>query len=103
MATDGPDPEPCNPEVFEHGDPIFMTHGIPSNAMEQWVKKVAKESGQRVDWHFAGGRAVVLFLGDREAVRDAITVHLPEHDALYRKAFAKSGMEPPFDVEHYFF
>lgn len=86
MATDGPDPQPCDPEIFQHGTVIFITHTIPSNAMEGWVRKVAEASGQPVDWHFVGGRACVRALGDLQAVRAAIDALLPEHDALYAKA-----------------
>lgn len=86
MATDGPDPTPCNQEVFNKGEVVFMTHSIPSNAMEGWVRKVAKLSGQRVDWHFFGGRARILALGDIEVVKAAIIELLGEHDDLYREA-----------------
>lgn len=92
MATDGPDPKECDKEVFEDGEPVFLTWSIPSNAMEGWVKKVAEKSGQRVDWHFFGGRAVVKALGDLKAVRAAIEELLPEHDALYFKAVEGLGM-----------
>ena len=83
MATDGPDPPPCDRDVFDHGTCVFVTHTIPSNAMEGWVKNVAKLSGQRVDWHFSGGRACVRALGDLNAVERAIEKLLPEHDELY--------------------
>lgn len=89
MATDGPDPPPCDKKVFQNGELVFVTHTIPSNAMEGWVKKVAKRSGQRVDWHFAGGRACVLALGDIAKVHQAIVDLLPEHDRLYRTAVRK--------------
>lgn len=59
MATDGPDPTPCNKEVFANGTQVFMTSTIPSNAMEGWVRKVAAVSGQRVDWYFSGGHGLV--------------------------------------------
>jgi hypothetical protein len=86
MATDGPDPPPCDSKVFKEGQRVFMTHSIPSNAMEGWVQKVAKLSGQPVDWHFYGGRAVVLALGDLDKVQQAIQELKPEHDALYAKS-----------------
>lgn len=98
MATDGPDPTPCDPEVFKSGECIFVTHTIPSNAMEGWVAKVRELSGQKVDWHFAGGRALILFIGDEQKVMDAITQLLPEHDELYRKActgFMSGEGNPP--------
>lgn len=36
--------------------------------MEAWAKRLALDSGQKVDWHFVGGRAVVKALGDLEKV-----------------------------------
>lgn len=89
MATDGPTPPACDPELFKKGSCVFITHTIPSNAMEGWVKKVASASGQRVDWHFVGGRARVVALGDLEAVRAAIELLMPEHDALFEQAMNK--------------
>lgn len=92
MATDGPTPPPCDTEIFKNGVQVFVTHTIPSNAMEGWVKKVAERSGQRVDWHFAGGRAVVLALGDTAKVKSAIQELMPEHDQLYKIALKKLGL-----------
>ncbi len=92
MATDGPDPPRCDQDIFENGEEVFVTHTIPSNAMEGWVKQVAERSGQRVDWHFYGGRAVVKALGDIDRVQSAITALMPEHDRLYREAYKKLGL-----------
>lgn len=74
MATDGPDPPPCNPEIFEKGEGVCVLDGS-SNAVERWVKAVAKRANARVDWHYSGGRANVLHLGDsksRQRVLNAI-------------------------------
>lgn len=35
-----------------------------SKNAEAWVREVAAQSGQRVDWHYSGGIAHVLVLGD---------------------------------------
>lgn len=82
MALDGPTPPPCDAEVFQDGTVVLLTHGIRSNAMERWVKKLAEASGQRVDWHFAGGRAVVKALGDLPKVEAALSALKAEHDRL---------------------
>ncbi len=63
MATDGPTPPPCDPDIFEHGTPVVVLDGS-SNAIERWVKMVAATAGAAVDWHYVGGRARVLHLGD---------------------------------------
>jgi hypothetical protein len=74
MATDGPDPEDCDEEVFEKGKGVCVVDGR-SNAVERWVKSVAEKANARVDWHYSGGRANVLHLGDdasRQRVLNAI-------------------------------
>jgi|CXWK01.1.fsa_nt_gi hypothetical protein len=84
-STDGPTPPPCSQDIYRNGVLVFMTHGIGgSNAIERWVKSIAKASGQPVDWHFAGGRVCVLALGDLAKVREAVRSAMPEHDRLYR-------------------
>lgn len=82
MATDGPTPAPCDAEVFKDGSCVLITHSIASNGMEAYVKCIAAVSGQRVDWHMAGGRARVLALGNLDAVTNAIGLLQPIHDYL---------------------
>lgn len=89
MATDGPTPPDCVADIYERGTLMFQTASIGgSNAIERWVKKLAATSGQPVDWHFAGGRVMVLALGDLVRVRAAIREHMPEHDEMFRANIA---------------
>jgi len=82
-------PPPCNKDIYDNGTSVFITHSIPSEDIEKWVKKIAKLSGQPVDWHFFGGRAVVLALGDIQKVKDTIKTLLPEHNELQKAEFEK--------------
>jgi hypothetical protein len=66
MATDGPTPTPCNPEIFKKGEGVCILAGS-SNAVERWVQSVAKKANAQVDWHYSGGRANVLHLGDKDS------------------------------------
>ena len=66
MATDGPTPPPCDPEIFRKGTCVALLDAS-SNAAETWVKSVAKKANARVDWHYVGGRAVVRHLGDAKS------------------------------------
>lgn len=93
MATDGPIPPPCDPEIFSKGETILIVGGISSNRMENWVKKVRETSGSRIDWHFAAGRAVVKVLGDWEAVRAAV-VAMDEHKADLDQAMIEARVRP---------
>jgi hypothetical protein len=89
MATDGPDPPPCNPKVFAEGTCVFVTHTIGPNALEAWVQQIARKSGQLVDWHYFGGRAKILALGNLAKVHQAIEELMPEHDRLYTEAMER--------------
>ena len=71
MATDGPTPAPCDIEIFKNGKSIVMVTGS-SNAVENWVRAVAKKADARLDWHYSGGIANILHLGDAESRTRAI-------------------------------
>ena len=64
------DPERCNSDIYANGELVCVLDSNKSNA-ETWVRSVAAESGQRVDWHYYGGRVVVLVLGDYSRARCA--------------------------------
>ncbi len=66
MATDEPTPAPCNPEIFQKGESVAALDAM-SNAAERWVRAVAAKAKARVDWHYSGGIANVLHLGDEES------------------------------------
>jgi hypothetical protein len=80
----------CDAEVFQKGQPLLMatTGEVGGNKLfESWVQKVAKASGQRVDWHYSGGIAQVLVLGDWQKARDAavdLESELPEDQQIMR-------------------
>ena len=79
-------PAPCATDIYEKGECVMITHSIRSFNLEPWVQKVAALSGQPVDWHFSGGRAVILALGDLKKVHAAIQELLLEHNELQREA-----------------
>lgn len=73
----------CDPEVYKNGTQVFMTNTIKSQDIETWVQKIASDSGQKVDWHFYAGRAVVLAIGDLKKVQQAILDNKNMHDKYY--------------------
>ena len=64
-------PPPCDREVFDKGVGLCVIDAR-MHAAEAWVQSVATRSGQRVDWHYSGGRANVLVLGDHGKALDAV-------------------------------
>jgi len=89
MATDGPDPTPCDAQIFEKGKVVFIGDSVSSNAMERWVKRVAEVSGEPVDWHFAGGRALVKTTGDLKKVKLALDSLKEEYAVLRKRILVK--------------
>lgn len=83
-------PPPCARDIYENGRCICAFHA-GAVATEAWVKRVAAESGQRVDWHYVGGHARVLFVGDEKRVRDAV---VKLRHAITCDAFRMSEPEP---------
>lgn len=67
-------PPPCDQEVFDQGESLLIadTSNCRAWGFEPWVKAVASLSEQRVDWHYSGGIAQVLFIGDRDRVAQAV-------------------------------
>ena len=79
MATDGATPTSCDQEIFQKGEPVVLLDGS-SNAVETWVQEIAKNANARVDWHYSGGIAQVIHLGDMESRRrvEKAIVNMPE-------------------------
>ena len=69
---------PCDKKVFKKGILVFTSNGEDSDFFDEWVKRVAKLSGQRVDWHYGAGVATVKALGDISKVKQAMAELLPE-------------------------
>jgi hypothetical protein len=64
----------CDPDIFKQGQGVCVAVGEP-DAIEHWVQAVAKKTDAKLDWHYSGGRANVLHLGDdasRQHVLEAI-------------------------------
>ena len=76
--------ERCEPEIYERGKGFLVTD-LNTKRMEPWVQKLAELSGQRVDWHYVGGRAVVCYIGDRAKVQAAFEQLMPELARLQRE------------------
>jgi len=84
----------CNQEVYNDGVEVFLTHTIDSKDMERWVQTIAKDSGQKVDWHYGAGRAQVLAIGDLSKVRQAILKNKKMHDEHFILASQKYIIHP---------
>ncbi len=64
-----PDMGECDAEVYRNGELIGIVAGIGADYIESLIVCVRNNSGQRVDWHYAGGRAIVKAIGNIDAVK----------------------------------
>jgi hypothetical protein len=100
-------PPPCEPDIFKNGTPVAWATTGPTGGnrlFESWIVRVRAASGQPVDWHYSGGRAQVLALGNLDAVRQAMnTEPLPTMvelfffgagEGLYRAALEAAPEKP---------
>ena len=63
-------PQDCSDDIYKNGEYLGIIINYPSPHIEAFVRYAAQLSGQRIDWHYAGGRAVILYIGDRDKVID---------------------------------
>jgi hypothetical protein len=66
----------CDADVFKHGHAIALLDACMHRA-EVFRLAVVQESGQSVDWHYSGGRANMLYLGDFAKVDAAVSKLAP--------------------------
>lgn len=66
---------PCDFEIYERGEIAAVVADRKAIEIEKLVKEIAAETGERVDWHYFGGRGVVKVLGDVVKVRNAFRKH----------------------------
>ena len=83
----------CNSNVYENGTEVFFTHTIAADDVEKWVRTIAQESGQQVDWHYYAGRAIILAIGDLTKVKTAICNNRAMHDTFYSQAVHALGSD----------
>lgn len=83
-------PPPCNEEVFRDGISLMLCVTESAMSFDEWIKDIATRSGQRVDWHYVAGRAHVLYIGDRNAITEAI-YHNPPPGGASNIAYWSEG------------
>jgi len=69
----------CDKKVYKKGEHIATIINLESDEIERLVKSASNDSGQRIDWHYFGGRAVVKALGDLDKARDYLKLKLEEY------------------------
>lgn len=72
-----------DPDIYENGTAVAIIIAPGKADIETFVQRVAKESGQRVDWHYMGGRGVVRAIGDLALVRETIELLMMSVRVIY--------------------
>lgn len=93
LPAPGRDSSCCDGDVFKYGHSICALDARSEDA-ERWVRAVAAESGHRVDWHYSGGRANVLYLGDYARVRAAVDRLAPQLVGTVLRVYGEEAHGP---------
>ncbi len=76
---------PCDDELHKRGEHIATIWDLKPAQIEEAVKNAAVKSGQKIDWHYLGGRACVRALGqDLYSARLHLGLELIDHPDKYR-------------------
>jgi hypothetical protein len=70
----------CDSEIFYKGDHIANIIILNPTGIEKVVRLAARRSGQRMDWHYAGGVACVKALGDVEKATSSLKRILKDYE-----------------------
>lgn len=75
------------PSDILDGPVLFVTNSVPSVDLEIWCRRIARVSGQRVDWGWSCGAAKihVATTSDVERARRALWATVAFHDAAYAR------------------
>jgi hypothetical protein len=99
LSAENEQPGSCAQEVFDKGVQILRFAGPRSWMIEGYVLAASEKAGVPIDWHFAGGRAVVLaLLKDDEKAHAALkSLMVTFMEAAHRSV--KRGDENAYEVQ----
>lgn len=68
----------CEEEIFDYGNFFINLGFVPASIVNDFCNKINDhcKDRARVDWHFQGGRTIMLYVGDWEIVREAFGLHV---------------------------
>ncbi|MFW6047141.1 MAG: hypothetical protein ACOCP4_05095 [Candidatus Woesearchaeota archaeon] len=73
----------CDKELWRRGEHIATVIDLEPETIEDIVKTAAKSSGQRIDWHYFGGRACIRAMGDLNSAREYLQQGLEPYEGKY--------------------
>jgi hypothetical protein len=67
--------KPCDSKIYEKGIVVAIIADRNAQEIESLVTDARKQTGQRVDWHYIGGRGVIKVIGNTEKVINYFRPH----------------------------
>jgi hypothetical protein len=62
----------CDTKIFKTGKQVAIIAGGSAKLIDRFVRELAEYCDQPVDWHYVGGRGVILTTGNVTLVRNAM-------------------------------
>jgi hypothetical protein len=86
-------------EVVWNGTLVFKVASVSPREMENWVRMVARLSGQRVDWYDSGYK-LVRVIGDVRLVKSWMVILMPILDRAQRRSLDRLGLQRLSTADH---
>jgi len=80
----------CNSDVYNNGQTIAVINSIGKERTELIVRLAARKSGQKIDWFYMAGRAVVRCIGDPYKALDALQKQLHSLKPVYYQIYLEN-------------
>lgn len=81
---------PCADDCYQSKG-ILVVSGPRPTVLDAWCEAVREESGEKLDWHYMGGRAVFRSPGDYQKIAQAIHHLLPALQWVYALETEEEG------------
>ena len=62
----------CNMNIYNNGVQVAVITGGSARLIQRYVQELAEYTGEPVDWHYVGGRGLILTTGNINKVREGI-------------------------------
>lgn len=62
----------CDQDIFNNGKTVAILTNIKPQILNLYCQIISEETNQKIDWHFAGGRAIVKALGNLTLIDNAM-------------------------------
>jgi hypothetical protein len=66
----------CDEDIWREGNALVTISEAPKALVEELCRRMSNPPDLRVDWHYCGGRPIILYIGSLDLARAALEKQL---------------------------